>query len=398
MIQIQRQIKRKKKLELQHSVTAAELAASLQLGTNGGTAERKKKVDELFQTLDLRGLDFPPSETKESAAFPINIFPTNCLSHLPNPQQLNQQLPNQQQSQQQLPNQQQSPNQQQNDALSPDLERKAKKTITTSRLKLKSSNGSLPLFKGNSASLVQQLKDQLIVAMDEIQVKDDIIQTLQSEQRIKDAAVIELTEKVLGIKTHIQALTANKNKQIQQLTSDLENVEQQFQDLHEMFTSKEEQMKHLVLQLQQKLDKKKNHSNEKNFQIQYWREQAMKMKEILEQGGIRLVTTELNNKILKQKEDAINELQTELSSTKQRLHESNSSQNLEIELAKKESVALKKQYFFALAVGMKLSLVSTGRECNLQIPTLWDECIKQSIPYSQWKTWIQHHIDDVQTF
>jgi len=54
--------KEEKKLELQHSVTAAELAASLQLGTNGGTAERKKKVDELFQTLDLRGLDFPPSE------------------------------------------------------------------------------------------------------------------------------------------------------------------------------------------------------------------------------------------------------------------------------------------------------------------------------------------------
>lgn len=48
---------------------------------------------------------------------------------------------------------------------------------------------------------------------------------------------------------------------------------------------------------------------------------------------------------------------------------------------------LKKEYFYSLAIGVKLGLSSRGKVSNLDISDLFDEAC-HAVPVQDWHTWI----------
>jgi len=51
---------------------------------------------------------------------------------------------------------------------------------------------------------------------------------------------------------------------------------------------------------------------------------------------------------------------------------------------------LKKEYFFALTLNVKLSLSATGHTANFNVHKLYDEA--RSISFTKWSTWLQNKL------
>lgn len=85
-------------------------------------------------------------------------------------------------------------------------------------------------------------QEEYSISLDEIKLKDDQIQKLQTELNWKDDVILELTEKVIDIKKQVQVLTSKKNQQIQDMEIEISENDQHLEELQDVYLMKEEKV------------------------------------------------------------------------------------------------------------------------------------------------------------
>jgi len=181
-------------------------------------------------------------------------------------------------------------------------------------------------IKGNPTQslLINDLKDQLVSALNEIKYRDEAIRKLLTQTEMKDSAIQELTDKVMDIKSQIQVLTSHKNQQIQDLQMELMETEQQLSQLDEVYLHKEEKFAELIVFLQQKMQKAKMKIMKKENEVQFWKDRALNSQEETDTRGDGhnvSSTVDEATSALQEKEAMIKNLQKEVERLQSELRE-----------------------------------------------------------------------------
>mmetsp|Transcript_29308 Transcript_29308/g.41263 ORF Transcript_29308/g.41263 Transcript_29308/m.41263 type:complete len:562 (+) Transcript_29308:238-1923(+) len=309
-------------------------------------------------------------------------------------------------------------------------DKKSMKSFTT-RVKGKPS----PTSSSRPENLVHQLREQMAALMEENTQKDHQIEAMKNALIEKEQIITELTEKMMHIRNNIQTFTQQKNKQVQELQKQLKFLDQQHKAAMEENEQAEDELHHELEELNERLFKTERENEQLSSEVDYWRQHALSFKKRLEAyqreadsdthsdngsyhrsnstRSLSMSESEENNNgsplrtshsiedqldlenivnLLRQKEQAITDLQYELHATRRKLsiseESASSAQDAEME-------QIKKEYFFALAVGLKLGNVNNNKGVpNLNIENLWERAIQEKVDRKLWKKWIQAKMDE----
>jgi len=228
-------------------------------------------------------------------------------------------------------------------------------------------------------------REQLQHLLEELHSKDQLIAQLARERDDKEATLRALTSKLYSLRGEVTQLVDRKNESIAELTKELGNLQQENTELILKLEAQEKRYRQVYATIQEKMQIIQRVQEEQDEELRHWRQLMQKegkgspeSAELLRAQAEQICTLKL------QLEDTIRQ-----SHLKSEAYEVVSST---LQQREQEIDNLKKQFFFALAVGLKLTFMQEGKECNVSTVSLWEECQRDKVGFVSWRLWIQEKL------
>jgi len=235
-----------------------------------------------------------------------------------------------------------------------------------------------------AASLAEQEDSQkraLQLRLQELHAKEEQLRRLERERQEKEVILALLSKQHGLLLDHVSEVSTQRQGEVQELEQELFRLRSENSSLIQRLETQEKRHRDVYARIQDKMQLLRDGQDEKDEEVKFWKEVSGS------QGSSSTEAAEL----LRAQAEQICALKAQLVIVLEKMTEKrDKGENVggSLKLAEQEVEHLKKQFFFALAVGLKLVLMHRGKECNVSTVSLWEECVREKVGFVSWRLWI----------